>query len=598
MSTQPQCVYGFMLALLASLLLVFAVDVQAADLRWNGRPFQMVAADKPLADFLRELAASQGTTAVVDPKVSGSISGKFSGGALNILTSVASTNGLTWYYDGAFLYIEPSADARSEVLPIASGNAKRISEILARLNIADRRYPITVFDREGQASVHVAGPRRYVEMVRQTVKLIDQNTARVDHAEVRLFPLRYAWAGDVKIARAGRETTIPGVASVLRSLFAGGGARGAVSSGHATGMPMRTTDRKLRLRSGETVNAPKIDMPGVQPADDSNGAIPVSSSSELPQFHVDARANAVIVRDNPDRMGQYAKLIESMDVRPRLVEIEVTIMDISSDRLTSLGVDWRAHSGRADLQFGSGDRPPLTFGGHNEAGQTGATTPLGALFSVAIGHDARRYLLARVAALAQKGNAQLVARPKILTLDNNEAVLENLSEFFVRVSGFQDAGLFSVSTGTAVRVTPLIVDDKSARGVMLSIHIDDGDLGGGSVDQIPIVRRRLVNTQALVSEGQSLLIAGFTSEEQRNVSSGVPVLSEIPVLGQLFKFSEKKNLNMERFYLLTPRLFAPPTAGAPTPPTSPVDPVAPATPAPVPWATPRGDGPVEERTPR
>ena len=70
--------------------------------------------------------------------------------------------------------------------------------------------------------------------------------------------------------------------------------------------------------------------------------------------------NAVLVRDLPERMGQYARLIESMDTRPQLVEIEVTIMDISTDTLDSLGVDWRAHGRHVDFQTGNGANAPLT----------------------------------------------------------------------------------------------------------------------------------------------------------------------------------------------------------------------------------------------
>ena len=266
-----------------------------------------------------------------------------------------------------------------------------------------------------------------------------------------------------------------------------------------------------------------------------------------------------------------------MDVRPRLVEIEFTIMDISSDTLDSLGIDWRLHTAHLDVQTGRGNRPAQTWGGAtSESDATSgltpsglSTTPLGSVFSAAIGHDLRNYLLARVNALAQKGNAQFVARPKVLTLDNNEAVLENMSEFFVRINGFQDASLFSVSTGTAVRVTPLIIDEKTGRSVMLSINIDDGDVSSISVDQIPIVRRRNVNTQALIDEGQSLLIAGYSSEEKTNVTSGVPLLSDIPGIGRLFKYSDKKQVNMERFYLLTPRLVVPGAVAGAAPATPP-----------------------------
>jgi type III secretion protein C len=219
-----------------------------------------------------------------------------------------------------------------------------------------------------------------------------------------------------------------------------------------------------------------------------------------------------------------------------------------------------------DLQLGRGNGAPLSFdpqAGGSGAGGLGDVVgtdgqPLslpGALLNVAIGHDARNYLLARVHALAQRGNANFVARPKVLTLDNIEAVLENQTEFHVRVNGFQDAGLFSVTAGTAVRVTPKVVDD-GAPGVMMSIHIDDGDLSAVAVDQIPVVRRRAIQTQALVEEGQSLLIAGYTSEEKSNATTGVPLLSDLPLIGRAFRFEEKKQVSMERFYLLTPRLVS------------------------------------------
>lgn len=559
------------LVLVVALLSLPSLPAQApaAELPARGRAVRLEASEKSLPDFLRELAASQGVTAVIDPKIGGSISGKFvlSGteSARNVLTSVCSANGLTWYYDGAFLYIDLASDARSEVLTISPSNAGRISDTLNRLKIADARFPLSVSQAEG--SVFVSGPRRYVEMVRQTVRLVDQRTALSDSAEIRVFPLKYAWAADFKVHRSGGQVSIPGVTSVLRSLFGKSSGFGAGAAGRGPlGMPFSLgASRQIKLSSGESVEAPKLEMTGPAGAGE-GGDGGAFGNGELPQFHADSRMNAVLVRDMPDRMARYEKLVAAMDVRPRLVEIEVTIMDVSSDSLNSLGVDWRAHGRRLDFQTGQGDRPALNWNSAStEAGQVAGVaadgrtpiTPLGALFTAAIGHETRNYLLARVYALAQKGNANMVARPKVMTLDNSEALLENRSEFYVRVGGYQDSSLYKVNTGTAVRVTPLIVDENTGRGVMMSIDIEDGDIGAGTVDQIPIVRRRAVNTQALVNEGTSLLIAGYTSEEKSSVTSGVPLLSSIPVLGKLFQVTEKKQLAMERFYLLTPRLVLP-----------------------------------------
>ncbi len=549
-------IHSLLLSASCVALTLSAATGQAAELRWRSKPFQIVANEKPLADFLRELAASQGTSAVIDPKVEGTISGKFSvaGGAMVILDSVCATYGLTWYYDGSFLFVDSVSDVSNEVLPISEGSALRLNQTINRLQIADARFPLVVNEREG--SIFVSGPKRYVELVRQAVRLAEDPSKQSDRAEIRFFPLKYARASDTQVTRDGKQVTVHGVASILRNLF-GKTSQSSISSTLAA----RTgANRQVRLVSGESANVPKLEM-GISGSDDRNR---IGSSTDLPQFQPDTGLNGILVRDFPHRMGQYASLISSLDVRPRLVEIEVTIMDVSSDRLTSLGIDWRAHGDHADLQIGRGNGTPLTYtGATTEAGQTGPFTPKGIVFTGSIGNSMREYLLTRVSALAELGQANFVARPKVSTLDNVEASLENSNEFYVKVSGFQDAGLFNIKAGTSLRVTPLIVDETDGRGVMMNINIVDSSLGPVLSDGLPSIRSRTVNTQALVDEGKSLLIAGYSSEETSKVETGVPGLSSIPVLGNLFKHKEDKQINMERFYLLTPRLVGiPGTAGS------------------------------------
>ena len=77
------------------------------------------------------------------------------------------------------------------------------------------------------------------------------------------------------------------------------------------------------------------------------------------------------------------------------------------------------------------------------------------------------------------------------------------------------------------------------------------------VDQIPIVQRSAVTTQAFIAEGESLLIGGYENEVRRDVTSGVPGLSSIPLLGRLFRFQEKQVGHVQRLFLLTPRVVEP-----------------------------------------
>ncbi|AOK56765.1 secretin [Burkholderia stagnalis] len=590
---QPRSLQRAALALCATALLsaslgmTLAQPARAADLRWRNKPFTIVANGKKIADFIRELAASQDVTAVVDPKVDGVISGRFSGTPQQTLDTICSTYGLTWYYDGSFLYVDPADQSQTQMIPIPPNAAGEVGRALQAMQIADKRFTLVINDRAN--SVYVSGPRRYVELVRQAIGTVGDPAANGQHADIRAFRLKYGWASDFTINRSGKEVTVPGVATILNRLFGkGGGGAGLTPAG----APLGQAARQVKLGSGLTIAVPRLDFPDISGgprsgaygggSSDAAGAFsPFSSAGggdTLPQIVADPAINAVIVRDLPENMYRYQSLISQLDERPRIVEINVTIIDINEDSLDSLGIDWRLHTKHGDVQIGNGasplsgnsqfngaGNPPLTFGvGTSETGQTGAFMPTGIALTASIGGSLRNYLLTRVNALAQKGQAQLHSKPKVLALDNTEAILENLTQFYVQVQGYQDSSLYSVTTGTSIKVTPMIVDEAARaaaaaagnpQSVMMSIDIQDGNIvPGASVSNVPVIQQRNIVTKTMIDEGKSLLIAGFNDDEVRLNKSGVPWLSDIPLIGNLFKYTDKSGNHMERFYLLTPRV--------------------------------------------
>ncbi|HDR9469577.1 type III secretion system outer membrane ring subunit SctC [Burkholderia multivorans] len=582
--------------LAASLCMTIAQPARAADLRWRNKPFTIVANGKKIGDFIRELASSQGVTAVVDPKVDGVISGRFSGTPQQTLDTICSTYGLTWYYDGSFLYVDPADQSQTQMIPIPPNAGGEIGRALQAMQIPDKRYTLVINDRAN--SVYVAGPRRYVELVRQAIGSVGDPSANGQHADIRAFRLKYA---DFTINRSGKEVTVPGVATILRRLFGKGGGTGPMP----TSAPLGQAARQVKLGSGLTIAVPRLEFPDLSGGPRSGGYggesaagstfSPFASGGDtLPQIEADPAINAVIVRDLPENMYRYQSLIAQLDERPRIVEINVTIIDINEDSLDSLGIDWRLHTTHGDVQIGNGanplngntqyngaGNPPLTFGiGASESGQTGTFMPTGIALTASIGGSLRNYLLTRVNALAQKGQAQLHSKPKVLALDNTEAILENLTQFYVQVQGYQDSSLYSVTTGTSIKVTPMIVDDAirnaaavSGRpeSVMMSIDIQDGNIvPGQAVSNVPVIQQRNIVTKTMIDEGKSLLIAGFNDDEVRLNKSGVPWLSDIPLIGNLFKYTDKSGNHMERFYLLTPRVVS--SASMYAPDGSPVNP--------------------------
>ncbi len=545
------------LALLAAAALLTISTVQAGEVQWKKEKFTYTAKGKNLKELLREFGASQGLTVVVSKEVEGVVNGKFSLLPESLIELMAASFGFIWYAEGNVLFVTPANDMSSEVIRLNNANVSRLRQALEQLDLPTRRFPIIYDARQGTALV--SGPSRFVKLVAQTARSVDQVQNAPGDMNVRVFPLRFAWAADLVYTQGGRDQTIPGVANVLSQLYSANGslARLAPRSSGRGRLPYDALRglSSLGLGSGTSRTAAEDASPTPSsPALDRGGS--------GPQFVADGRLNAVIVRDRPETMSGHEATIRALDVKPGLVEIEVRVIEVNSDAVESLGIDWRLRTGKVDLQVGR-NLPTLSWGtaladSAPSIGPNGATVlapaPAGVLTTV-LG-DAGRHLIARVNALAQDGRANLLSSPKVMTLDNVEAVLENLNTFFVKVAGNLDVNLFDVSVGTSLRVTPLIVTDGDVQQIKLAIRIEDGALTGQSVESLPIVRRSSITTQSLVGSEQALLIAGYAQESDSNDSSGIPGLSSLPYLGRLFKYTEKRHSKVERLFLLTPKVVA------------------------------------------
>lgn len=293
------------------------------------------------------------------------------------------------------------------------------------------------------------------------------------------------------------------------------------------------------------------------------------------RVEADARLNAVIVRDAPDRLAQYEQLVAALDIEPQTLEIEATIIDVNTERLKELGINWRYSRGRSSLLFGRGDA--------SDRGLAPGTAPAditpigrGGFVSAVLG-DAREFI-ARVNLLEDQGAAKVVSSPQVLTLSNVEAVFDNSSTFYVRVAGREDVDLFNVSAGTTLRVTPHVFKDGGEVRIKMLVSIEDGSLSNTRVvDTLPVVERSAVNTQALIFEGESLLVGGITREASNDGVTKVPGLGDVPVLGGLFRNTSQGNSRVERMFLISPRLSSgrqaraalPAAAAAPQPPAPP-----------------------------
>jgi type III secretion protein C len=562
----------------------------AAPIRWKSATIDYSAEGKDIKDVLRDIAASQGLAARIAPDVAGTVSGKFHLPPRRLLDTLSSSFGFVWYYDGQVLDITSSSSLQSTLVKLDSAGTAMLRQTLDQMRIADDRFPI-VYDA-AQGTAIVGGPPRYVQLVTGIADRIDSNAARRGGTQVRVFPLKHAWSQDRSVQVDGQKVVLPGVVAVLNGIYH---PKAADGKHNASVRPVSNVARNSPVNdvNGQAGNSPYSnalmppvpgngitsgltaqpspallaaygEQPGQPHGNDAPPAEPPAGDYALPVIVADQRTNSVVVRDAAERMSDYDTLIERLDVRPELIEIEAHIIEIDDDALRQLGIDWTAHNSHVDIQTGTGTNTQNTFNGGPVTQNFGNTTLAGGVLSAAspaglsmaaVLGDAGRYLMARVSALSQSNLAKIDASPKVVTLNNIEAVMDNKTQFFVPVQGYTSGELYSISTGVSLRVLPMVVEENGQTHIKLDVAIQDGELTSQTVSNLPVIDSSNITTQAFIDEGQALLVAGYRKDTDSNGVTGVPGLSKIPLIGALFRTENRQKSHMERLFLLSPRIL-------------------------------------------
>lgn len=603
-----------------------AVPAVAGEHPGAGRKVSLVAREQPLAAFLQDLYAHVDAPVSVSPAVQGVVNGRFDGTVQSVFRDLARSFSLSSYYDGAAIHVYPASEVGTRTYSTDPAQAARIQAGAVELGLPDSRNTLRI--TQSGTLVAIGGPR----FLQQMDDLVRADGQRVSAAAAatrataplptpatppigfRVFMLRHAWAQDTRLVFGGRQVVVPGVASVLRSVTAGLGqtvaqqlppgatlasndpsvaGAGAVDrllpptqpklKGSGLAEPGRANEAADAAAAGANRMAGGVTAAGIGP--DGSLLIPqryVVNTIGGARIEADPRSNAVIVRDLVERLPMYEELIAALDVSPQMVEVEATIVDVNVSRLEQLGINWRWVNGRNEVLFGNGSASDLLL----TTGQRITPAGQGMFVSTVLGNGAN--FISRINALAADGAARVVSRPQLVTLSNVEAQFDSNQTFYVRVAGREEVDLFNVSAGTSLRVTPNVFRDGQNWRIKLMVGVEDGRVTDQSVDAIPVVDRSTINTQALILEGESLLIGGMTRELRDRKTDKVPVLGDLPGVGAMFRSRTDTSQRIERLILITPRMIAAdralatvtPRADAPaTPASSALPPPAPVRPA-------------------
>lgn len=284
--------------------------------------------------------------------------------------------------------------------------------------------------------------------------------------------------------------------------------------------------------------------------------------------------NAIVAVETPGNLLLIQKVIEELDRPIQLVEVSVAIVDINSDAL----FDWQSSligggAGKINSQnisiiggFGNNSGASQTLGqSFDNKSLVSDLTKAPGLSANTLITGASYSILSSIKALETKGDAQILSRPSVLTIQNAEAYFDDDLVFYIKVPGQEDSNLFKVVSGTQIRVVPHIIQEEDSKPggansqIRLAVHIVDGKPSEEEVDGVPVVSSSEMNTQAIIGENQSLLVAGRYRHEQGKFEGRVPVVGRIPVLGLPFKNKEVVDRKLQRMFLITPRIIDPHT---------------------------------------
>lgn len=286
-------------------------------------------------------------------------------------------------------------------------------------------------------------------------------------------------------------------------------------------------------------------------------------SSKYGSISIDGKSNSLIICDTNDVLEMILAEVRKADKTPRQIMIEAVILDVQLDDEEEIGVNWDLLSNeRYDLSYrqklgsrlSSTAESAATIGdttAFNTAGIAGAAGGYLAVISGTVRNT--------IHLLQNKKDVEILASPKVMVVSGETASFETVTELPYREVTETSMGGELASTdfkrvGIKLNVTATLTDDNY---ILLTVtpeqNVNTGEFGTDS--DIPIIDTRTVTTTLLLKDGELIVISGLRKKETTNQVSQIPLLGDLPLVGALFRNTQKVVKNSELLVLLSPHIY-------------------------------------------
>jgi len=265
-------------------------------------------------------------------------------------------------------------------------------------------------------------------------------------------------------------------------------------------------------------------------------------------IEVDKRTNALLVTDITERLDQCEGMVRSLDTRTPQVEIVARLVDVDVSATRDLGVKWGLHN--VDL----GD---AGVSENFDVNANDVTAPAGVMrVGTVKGFGS---IDATLQALETQNKANIISNPRITTVNNREASVVVGKQIPLIVQDFAGNAVTQMTTiGIKLNVTPHInVGNK----ITMDVHPEVSDLAAqATVQGGIIINTTMADTRVMVNDGETAVIGGLIRSNESSTKRGIPILMDIPLIGNLFRSSSTTNAKRELLIFVTPKILGDQTA--------------------------------------
>lgn len=249
------------------------------------------------------------------------------------------------------------------------------------------------------------------------------------------------------------------------------------------------------------------------------------------RINIDSRQSEIIVKGTEEQLDNVATMIVGLDKRAPQIMIQAKIIEIALEAEKDLGVNWFSGSGDSKIE-GQISIGEITLGGSFErSGLINAT----------------------LKALQTEGKTNILSNPKVLTLDGKEASIETGKQIpIIKTDADGGTSVEYKKVGLTLTITPYLSNDGF---ITLDTFITINSLGAEVYQGYPVINSREEKAIIRTSLNKTVVIGGLITSEEIKSTTKIPLLGNIPIFGELFKFTKTKNEKTEIIILIIAHLL-------------------------------------------